>query len=126
MRSARGEVGSASVWVLALSGVLALMATAGVLTGVASLARHRAGAAADLGALAAAARVLEGQEAACAAAEAVVVANGAGLRRCVLMGEVAEVTVALRVAVALPGLPAAEQQARAGPVPFPVSVGSGP
>ena len=48
------ERGSATVWVLALSGVLAAVGVAGVLIGAAVVARHRATSAADLSALAAA------------------------------------------------------------------------
>ena len=47
-----GERGSATVWVLALSGVLAVLGAACLLVGVAVVARHRAGAAADMAALA--------------------------------------------------------------------------
>ena len=53
-----GERGSATVWVLALAGVLALVGLAGVLVGAAAVARHRAGSAADLVALAAAGRAV--------------------------------------------------------------------
>ena len=53
-----GERGSATVWVLALAGVLALVGLAGVLVGAAAVARHRAGSAADLTALAAAGRAV--------------------------------------------------------------------
>ena len=55
-----GERGSATVWVLALSAVLAVVGAAVVLVGAAVVARHRAAAAADLGALAAAGRAVAG------------------------------------------------------------------
>src|SRR4051794_35931994 len=52
------ERGSATVWVLAFSTVLALAGAAGVLVGSAVVTRHRAAAAADLAALAAAGRAV--------------------------------------------------------------------
>ncbi|MCW2637141.1 MAG: Helicase/secretion neighborhood TadE-like protein, partial [Blastococcus sp.] len=45
--------GSATVWVLALSAVLAVLGVAIALVAAAAVARHRAGTAADLAALAA-------------------------------------------------------------------------
>ena len=47
-RGPSGEQGSATVWVLALSGVVAVVGVAAVLVGVAVGARHRATAAASL------------------------------------------------------------------------------
>ncbi|WP_256260164.1 helicase [Streptomyces atratus] len=54
--------------------------------------RHRAGGAADLAALAAADRALQGPGAACGAAEQVAAAQGAVVVRCAVRGEVADVT----------------------------------
>ncbi|MFI9211137.1 Rv3654c family TadE-like protein [Streptomyces sp. NPDC053253] len=60
--------------------------------GQAVAARHRAGGAADLAALAAADRALWGEAEACGAASRVAAAQGAELLRCVVLGELAEVT----------------------------------
>ncbi|MGH3325877.1 MAG: Rv3654c family TadE-like protein, partial [Streptomyces sp.] len=66
-----GDRGSATVWA-ALSGVVLCGVVAVVLgLGQAVSARHRAGGAADLAALAAADRALEGRGRACAAARQV-------------------------------------------------------
>ncbi|WP_299530335.1 Rv3654c family TadE-like protein [uncultured Streptomyces sp.] len=55
-------------------------------------ARHRAGGAADLAALAAADRALWGAEDACAAARRVAEAQSASVVRCSVRGEIADVT----------------------------------
>jgi secretion/DNA translocation related TadE-like protein len=114
------ERGSATVWVLALSAVLALLATAGVLVGVASVARHRAGGAADLAALAAAGRTVLGDPAACEVAAEVAAANGAELTGCrVTNGRVVEVTVRVAVELGRLGMHSSTGRARAGPVAVP-------
>ncbi|MCZ2858315.1 Rv3654c family TadE-like protein [Blastococcus sp. VKM Ac-2987] len=111
-----GERGSATVWVLALSAVLALLASAAVLVGVAAVARHRAGGAADLAALAAAGRAVLGDPAACTAAADVAAANGAELTGCrVEAGGIVEVAVVVPVRLGRLGLSAAHGRARAGP-----------
>lgn len=78
--------------------------------GQAVAARHRAGGAADLAALAAADRALHGTGAACTAARRVAGAQGATLVRCSVRGEIADVTA--RVAF---GPYAPEVRSRAGP-----------
>ncbi len=110
------ERGSATVWVLALSGVLATIGMALVLAGGAGVARHRATAAADLAALAAAVRLVEGADA-CGAAAQLAAANAAELAACEVRG--GEVGVAVRVPVRLGGLGvfSATARARAGPAP---------
>jgi secretion/DNA translocation related TadE-like protein len=74
--------GSASLWVLGIG--LAVLAFAGMVAAAGSVlvARHRAQAAADLGALAGAVRAGEGADAACTRARRVVEANGARLVEC--------------------------------------------
>jgi secretion/DNA translocation related TadE-like protein len=112
----RAERGSATVWVLALAGVLAAVAVAVVLVAVAVVARHRAGAAADLAALAAAGHAVTGDPAACAAAGEVARRNGAVLDSCALAdGAVASVTVTVPVRLGRLGLFTATGRARAGP-----------
>lgn len=88
-----GDSGSATVWA-ALSGMLLCAVFAVVLgLGQAVAARHRAGGAADLAALAAADRAFEGRARACAAARRVAEAQGARLLRCAVRGDVADVSV---------------------------------
>jgi secretion/DNA translocation related TadE-like protein len=111
------ERGSATVWVVALSGVLAAIGVAAVLVGSAVVARHRATTAADLAALAAAEQAVRGGDGPCAVAAAVARANGAGLTACAVEGS-AVVDVAVDVAVRLGplGVRHAAARARAGPV----------
>ncbi|MDJ1131905.1 Rv3654c family TadE-like protein [Streptomyces iconiensis] len=86
----RDDRGSATVWA-ALSAVVLCGVFGAVLgLGQAVAVRHQAGAAADLAALAAADRALEGQDRACALARRVVRAQGASLARCAVRGEVAD------------------------------------
>ena len=111
------ERGSATVWVLLLAAVLAVVAAAAVLVGAAVVARHRAAGAADLAALAAAGRAVAGDPVACATAAEVAVANGAELPGC-HVGPGSVVDVEVRVTAGLGGLGVHEAvgRARAGPV----------
>ncbi len=104
--------GAASVWVV--GGIAVLMAVMlGVLWfGTAVVARHQAEGAADLGALAAAATVADGERAACAEARWVVVQMGGVLVSCRLSGWDALV----EVAVSFAPFGSAAGRARAGPV----------
>ena len=114
----RGERGSATVWVLALAGLLALLGVALMLVGGAVVARHRASAAADLAALAAAGRAVLADPAACATAARLARANGAELEGCVVRPEaVVEVRVRVLVRLRPLGILAAPARARAGPAP---------
>ena len=111
-----GQRGSATVWVVALSAVLALVGAAAVLVGAAVVARHRATTAADLSALAAAGRTVLGDAGACAAAQGVAAANNAELTRCTVgAGAVAEVAVSVSVRLGRLGVHTATATARAGP-----------
>lgn len=113
-----GERGSATVWVLALAGLLAVLGVAVVLVGGAVVARHRASAAADLAALAAAGRAVLADPAACATADRIARANGADLEGCVVRPEtVVEVRVRVPVRLGPLGAFAAHARARAGPAP---------
>ena len=93
-----------------------LVCSAGAALGQAAVARHRAAAAADLAALAAA-DVLVGRAAgdACTAAGLVAGRGGARLVGCRPTGEEVVVEVAVDVAGALQGLGPARAAARAGP-----------
>ncbi|WP_347813625.1 Rv3654c family TadE-like protein [Actinomadura sp. 6K520] len=80
-------------------------------------ARHRADAAADLAALAGAARVAEGAGGACASAERIAVESGARSARCQAQGDVVEVSVTVDVVVPMGiGVVKVLSRARAGPV----------
>jgi secretion/DNA translocation related TadE-like protein len=104
------------VWVLAAGLITVLVALAVVAAGTAMVARHRAQAAADFGALAGALHAIEGDAPACAQAAELVAANGGRLAACQLDG--LDVTVTAEVApagvAAFAGL--ARATARAGPV----------
>jgi secretion/DNA translocation related TadE-like protein len=116
-RTLTGERGSATVWVLALAGLLAVLAAAVVLVGAAVVARHRATTAADLAALAAAGRAVVGDADACAAARRIARADDAELESCTVgTGTVAEVHVRVPVRLGPLGLAGARARARAGPV----------
>ncbi|MEV8530686.1 Rv3654c family TadE-like protein [Streptomyces sp. NPDC051211] len=84
--------GSATVWAALVTVVLGAVFGGVLLLGQAVVVRHRAAAAADLAALAAASSWAHGPEPACAAAIRVARAQGARLAGCSLAGEVAEVT----------------------------------
>ena len=84
--------------------------------GVAVVARHRAQAAADLGALAAATRLAEGQAAACAAADAVVRAMRGHSGGCSVQDLDVVVSVEVPVNFGRWGTGSAVASARAGPV----------
>lgn len=84
--------GSATVWAALVATVLGAVFGGVLLLGQAVVARHRAAAAADLAALAAAATWAHGPQTACAAARRVARAQDAALGACTLRGEVAEVT----------------------------------
>ncbi|MFB7590370.1 Rv3654c family TadE-like protein [Streptomyces sp. NPDC056169] len=104
----------ATVWTAFAACALCVVFGAVLALGQAVAARHRAGGAADLAALAAADRALWGASEACAAASRVAAAQGTELLRCVVRGELAEVTA--RVAHG-PYRP--EVSSRAGPPGLP-------
>lgn len=118
------EAGSATVWLLGLVSVLVLAVVAAVLVGSATVLRHRAGAAADLGALAAATAALDGEGVACALAADVVADMGGEVTSCRLVGLVAEVDVVAAADLGVVGVVRAAGSARAGPVTE-VAVGGG-
>lgn len=115
------DQGSATVWVVMVAAALCAVFGAVLLLGQAVLARHRAGGAADLAALAAADRAPKGQQEACAGAARVARAQGAEVVRCALRGPVADVTVR-----AASGGFRAQLRARAGPPAFAPAPGPAP
>ena len=101
-----GDRGSATIWSLGAMGVLLALFAAALFLSQAVVARHRAGGAADLAALAAADHALDGPQAACRLAADVAQAQGARLRSCQVAGEVAEVVAEVN---------GAQVRSRAGP-----------
>ncbi|POX41944.1 hypothetical protein C3486_06900 [Streptomyces sp. Ru73] len=99
---------------MALCAVFAMV----IALGQAAIARHRAGAAADLAALAAAERSLYGEADACGAARRVAAAQHARLVRCSLRAEVADVSAEARAGPFTPRI-----RSRAGPAEAGVAVG---
>lgn len=108
--------GSTSVWLLGLCSVLGLAIVGALLLGSAAVLRHRAGAAADLAALAAAGAAAQGPEAACGQAARVVTGMAASLTSCRLVGLVAEIEVSVSADLLVVGRATAHGRARAGPV----------
>ncbi|MCX5411716.1 Rv3654c family TadE-like protein [Streptomyces sp. NBC_00059] len=105
-----GDQGLATVWVAVTTATLCAVFAMVLALGQAVAARHKAGGAADLAALAAADRALLGAETACGAATKVAVAQGAEVVRCAVQGEIADVTALARF-----GPYAPEVRSRAGP-----------
>ncbi|WP_323183876.1 Rv3654c family TadE-like protein [Streptomyces sp. NBC_01221] len=102
--------GLATVWVAMTMATLCVVFAVVLALGKVVAVRHLAGGAADLAALAAADRALQGAEEACGAAEKVAAAQGAVVVRCVVRGEVADVTAQVRFGPYEP-----EVRSRAGP-----------
>ncbi|MDH6441080.1 secretion/DNA translocation related TadE-like protein [Streptomyces sp. SAI-144] len=107
---ARSDRGSATVWSVGAIAVLCVVFGVVLALGQAVVVRHRASGGADLAALAAADHWADGPEVACALAEGVARDQGARLVRCVIVGEISDVTAA-----AGRGPFTAEVRARAGP-----------
>ena len=112
----RADRGGATVWVLAVGLVTVLLALLWAAVGSAVTARHRAQNAADLGALAGAARAIDGIEGACAWAAQIVAANGATLIGCELDGFDVIVTTRATPFGRAGRFGSAQASARAGPV----------
>ncbi|WP_347400264.1 Rv3654c family TadE-like protein [Streptomyces alboniger] len=102
--------GAATVWVAVVMAVLCVVCGAVLAMGQVIVARHRAGGAADLAALAAADRWATGDSAACAGAGRVAEEQGAWLLRCTVRGDTVDVTATASV-----GAFTAKARARAGP-----------
>lgn len=109
--------GSGTVWTLACMAMTWLMAVTVMMAGGARAARHRAHAAADLAALAAASHAGAGQGPACRRAAAVAAGSGGRLSGCVVTGRIADVTVVMAVRVPAVSTAALRTtaRARAGP-----------
>ncbi|MFG2789927.1 Rv3654c family TadE-like protein [Streptomyces sp. NPDC048419] len=105
-----GDRGSATVWSLGAIAVLCVVFGVVLALGQAVVVRHRAAGAADLAALAAADHWADGGPAACARAGRQARTQGSRLVRCVVVGEISDVTAASGR-----GPFTAEVRARAGP-----------
>ncbi|WP_454366779.1 Rv3654c family TadE-like protein [Streptomyces ambofaciens] len=110
---AASDRGSATVWSVAAIAVLCVVFGVVLALGQAVVARHRAAGGADLAALAAADHWAQGGTAACERASSVARAQGVRLVRCVITGQVSDVTAASGR-----GPFTAEVRARAGPAPL--------
>ncbi|SEH60493.1 helicase/secretion neighborhood TadE-like protein [Mycolicibacterium rutilum] len=112
---AAADDGAATVLAAVMIAVLLAVTVAAGYLGAAVIARHRAQAAADLSALAAAGRVADGPAAACAHASTVSESMRAHLRSCRV--DELDVVVAVEVTIALGrfGVGPAAAVARAGP-----------
>ena len=122
-RSLREDRGSGTLWMAAVAVILSLMASTVVLLGLAQTARHKANAAADLAALAAAQVLLDGTGSACDEAVQNASANGARLTGCSVDGEIVSVSVSVGVRLGRFGIGHAEASARAGPIDATESAG---
>jgi secretion/DNA translocation related TadE-like protein len=109
--------GSATIWAAIGISVITAVLLVGLHLGSAVLARHRAEAAADLAALAAAAVAVEGVDAACRRAAQVASGGGGTVTSCLLDRWDAVVEVDVPIPIGVPGLDRATGRARAGPVP---------
>jgi secretion/DNA translocation related TadE-like protein len=107
--------GSASLWLLGVGLTVLTFAGAVAAAGSALVAKHRAQAAADLGALAGAVRAGEGYSAACDRAGQVVEANGVRLVECRLDGLDVVIGVAAEPANLGQAIGPVRAWARAGP-----------
>lgn len=105
--------GAATVLAAVLVAAIAAVTTGGIWLGAAVLARHRAQAAADLAALAAAAGLPAGVQAACEQARGLTAAMAARMRGCDVAGLDVTVTVSVDTGLSLGG--EAWAASRAGP-----------
>ncbi len=116
-RRAPSDCGIATVWAATGVAVIMTVLMVGLYLGAAVAARHRAEAAADLAALAAAGVAVEGSRTACDRAAEIAAAMGGTVTSCGLAGWDALVEVEVAVPLALPGTSGATGRARAGPDP---------
>jgi secretion/DNA translocation related TadE-like protein len=120
-RIVRSELGSASVLMVGIVGVVVAVSSAVLLIAGYAVGYHRARAAADLSALGGAAAFQQGRDA-CAEAARTARQNGARVDRCDLVGDAIDFVVTVGVSVAtptrIPQLPrTVAAEAHAGPVP---------
>ncbi|MFI7228572.1 Rv3654c family TadE-like protein [Nonomuraea angiospora] len=109
------EKGSATLWGVALMGLLMAVATAFATLGSVRVARHRVHSAADLSALAAAKLAIMNPETACARAAALAGQNGVKLTQCKITDEIADVWTSLSISLPILGSRTLTARSRAGP-----------
>jgi len=116
-RRSLDDRGSAAVVMLGVIAAVLVLTVSGLLLASAVLASHRARAAADLAALAAAGVLLQGEPAgmACGAAAWVAAANHGRLRQCIVSGS--EVRLSVVASPGVTGVGIATARSRAGPGP---------
>ena len=114
-RRSLDDRGSAAVVMLGVMAALLAFTVSGLLLASAVLASHRARAAADLAALAAAGVLLQGDPAgmACRSAAQVAATNHGRLQRCIVSGS--EVRLSVVVSAGVRGVGIATARSRAGP-----------
>ncbi|MEU5859721.1 Rv3654c family TadE-like protein [Nonomuraea sp. NPDC047529] len=110
------ERGSATLWGVALMGLLMAIAGGLASVGAVRVARHRVDGAADLSALAAARSAIVDPEGACGRASALARRNGVRLVACEITGEVADVRTSLSITLPIAGTHTLTGRSRAGPV----------
>ena len=113
--AADGDSGVATVWAAGVVTALVAMFVFGMHLAAATSGRHRAEAAADLAALAAASHALDGEQAACAYAARVVREMTARMVRCRIAGWEAFVETGVTPALTPSVAGEARGRARAGP-----------
>jgi secretion/DNA translocation related TadE-like protein len=115
-RSEPRDRGSGTLWMLALIGLIWSVATMAMAVGGVRAARHRAYAAADLAALAAASHLADGAGSACELAARIARGSGGRLRQCVFHGRISDVVVVSEIrSIPALGPLTATARARAGP-----------
>ncbi|UBU13811.1 Rv3654c family TadE-like protein [Nonomuraea gerenzanensis] len=107
--------GSATLWGVALMGLLMAVAIALATVGSVRVAHHRANSAADLSALAAAKLALSDPEGACAKAAELAAENGVELVNCHITDDIADIWTALPISLPLLGRRTVQGRSRAGP-----------
>ncbi|MFI7463013.1 Rv3654c family TadE-like protein [Nonomuraea sp. NPDC049646] len=110
------ERGSATLWGVALMGLLMAVAGGLAAVGAVRVARHRVDSAADLSALAAARAAIADPEGACGRAAALARRNGVRLAACEITGEIADVRTSLSITLPIAGAHTLTGRSRAGPV----------
>ena len=118
-RRVHAELGSASVLMIGVIGVVVVLSGAVLVIGGYAVGYHRARAAADLSALSGSAAYQQGRDP-CAEAAKIARQNGARVDRCDLVGDAIDFVVTVRVALAahtrIPQLPrTVAAEAHAGP-----------
>jgi secretion/DNA translocation related TadE-like protein len=112
----QSDRGSGTVWMVALIGLIWSVATMAMAVGGVRAARHRAYAAADLAALAAASHFADGAGSACELAARIARGSGGRLRQCVFHGRISDVVVVSEIrSIPALGHLTATARARAGP-----------